>query len=235
MSRLDWFLSLGIFLAITSPNAYSSDLSYTFLDFRAIKQDITASGSQTSVPNQIVTINVLDGEGIGISGTLEFGERFYIGGSFSSSIIGVTGLVSNPLGDISVEDTFDAVFSRFSFGYQRELSTNFDLVIEATAEFADYDFGSFTVENFDTTDSGAGARIGFRWNPVPALEVYTFGRFTPVGKLNLDTLEFDSDTLTNVGFYWYFFEDLGLGLDIELGEVETATLNMRFSFGNLPW
>lgn len=239
MSRLDRFLPLATFLATllvtVSPKAYSSDLSYTFLDFRIIQQDISAAGSQVPVPGQTVSINTQEGDGIGVSGAIEFGERFYVGGNFSSSIIDVAGLVSNPLGDTAVEDSFDAVFTRLNFGYRREIGANFDLLFEATLESADYDFGSFAVENFDMTDSGVGARVGFRWNPVPALEVYTFGRHTPVGKINLDTLTFDSDTLANVGFYWYFLEDLGLGLDFEIGEVDSATFTMRFSFGNLPW
>jgi hypothetical protein len=70
---------------------------------------------------------------------------------------------------------------------------------------------------------------------VPALEFYAFAKHSAVGKSDLTARVLESDTTANVGFRWYFFEDLGVGFEFESGEVETTTLSMRFSFGNLPW
>ena len=84
-------------------------------------------------------------------------------------------------------------------------------------------------------DSGVGARVGFRWNPGERWEFTGFGRYTPVGALDLNSLEFDTDTLFGLGMRWYFFEDLAVGLEFETGEIDTVTLSMRFSFGRLPF
>jgi hypothetical protein len=45
----------------------------------------------------------------------------------------------------------------------------------------------------------------------------------------------DADTLVGVGVAWYFIEDLGVGVNYELGTVDTLTVSMRFSFGRLPF
>lgn len=213
----------------------ASDLSYTFLDFQVLQQDVPVLGMQEPVPSQIVEIEGQSGDGIGIEGGLAFGDRFYAGGSFRSSIIDLTGTVSNPLGITDVTDEFDAVFSRIHFGYIQPIGDNFDLLFEVSLDSTEYDFGSFAGESFDVSDSGAGARFGFRWNPDPRFELYSYARYSTVGDVDMYTLELNDDELYRVGLLWYFFEDLGLGVDIESGAVKTVSITMRFSFGNLPW
>lgn len=222
--------------AISVTPTLASELSYTFLDFQYVSHDVVVAGVQsTPAPGQTVSVLSDTGDGFSVRGSYALGERFYFAGVFQTSIIDLTAEISNPLGNTVASDNFDLVNSRIAFGYVQELSTNFDFTADISFDSADYDFGSLAGENFDSDDSGAGARVGFRWNPGEIWEFTGFGRYTPVGTLNLNTLEFDTDTLFGLGMRWYFFEDLAVGLEFETGEVDTVTLSMRFSFGRLPF
>jgi hypothetical protein len=215
--------------------ARASDLSYTFLDFQALDSDLDASGTQLPVPQQVVGITTSGGDGIAVAGSVALPGRFYAAGNFRTSIIDITGVVESPLTRVTISDSFDLVSSTIGVGYQRELADNFDVLAELSYESVDYDFGSVAGENFDASDSGLGAKVGFRWNPVPAFELFASGRVTPVGKINLTSRSLDSDTSFSTGVRWYFFNDLGVGVDYESGEVETITFSLRFGFGRLPW
>lgn len=221
--------------SLATVNAGASELSYTFLDFRYVANDVTASGSQSPVPSQTVSSETQDGDGVAVGGSVAIGERFYFVGAYQSSIIDVKGVVTNPLGVTPVEDNFDLVQTSIGFGYQKELRPNFDLNAELTLDGMDYDFGSFAGEDFDTNDSGLGAKAGFRWNPIEKLEVNGFARWSEVGSPKIDTHEFEADTTVGFGINWYFIQDLGVGLNFESGDVETTTISMRFSFGRLPF
>lgn len=222
-------------LLAPAPPALASNLSYTFLDFEYVQQDIEASGFQVPVPTQTVSVVSRDGDGIAFRGSLALPGRIYVGGSFKSSIVDVDAVVINPLVTTEITDNYDFILSRLNVGYVLELGENLDLIAELSADSADLDFGSFAGESFDTEDAGAGASIGFRWNPNPNLEVFGRARYSSVANVDLTTLEFDSDTYGSVGMRWYFFEDVGIGVDFESGEVDTFSLTMRFSFGTLPW
>ena len=228
-------LLAAIVTCVGTETVNASELSYTFLDFQALKQDISEHGIQEPVLGQTVEIDGQSGDGLGIEGALAIGERFFAGGSFRSSIVDVTGTVTNPLGTTDVTDEFDAVFTRIYAGYILPIGDNFDLTFQLSLDSTDYDFGSFAGESFDTQDSGTGAQLGFRWNPTPNFEIFSYARFSEVGDADLELLQLNADEIYRVGFYWYFFEDLGLGFDYESGAVETAAISMRFSFGNLPW
>jgi hypothetical protein len=221
--------------SFTALDARASDLSYTFLDFRYVANDVAAMGSQSPVPTQTVDAETTDGDGVAVGGSVAIGQRFYFVGSYVSSIIDVNGVVTNPLGVTPVQDNFDFVQTSIGFGYQKELKPNLDLNVEITQDQVDYDFGSFAGENFDVNDGGAGAKVGIRWNPVEPLEVVAFARHSPVGKVSLSTQELEADTLAGFGINWYFIEDLGVGVTYESGDVETMTISMRFSFGRLPF
>jgi hypothetical protein len=225
----------GAMFALACAAGEASDLSYTFIDFEVLNQDIGVSGVLVPVPGQSVAVRTNDGDGISVAGGVALPRRFYLTGRFRSSVADVDATITSPLTVVQATDEFDVVTSELAVGYQRELAENFDVIAEIARETADFDFGSFVGENFDTKDSGVGARVGFRWNPQPALEVFASARFSPVGKPMLSERRFDRDTLIATGVRWYFFEDLGLALDYESGEVSTLTLAMRFSFGNLAW
>jgi len=222
-------------LTFAAGRATASDLSYTFLDFQYIEQTVDASGTQRPVPQQTVNVVTSDGEGISVAGSLSIGDHFYVSGLFQSSIIGVEGVIESPGLVTVVDEDFDLMNSRVGFGYRLELGDNFDIVTELSYDSSEYDFGSFAGENFDSADSGVGASAGFRWNPTPPLELFAFASYSSVGKIDLDRLEFDSDSFFTVGARWYFFEDLGLSLEYRNGQAETFTLSMRFAFGTLPF
>ena len=213
--------------------AGASELSYTFIDFQAISNSLDAAGTQTPVPTQTVSVVTDAGDGISIGGSVAIGDRFFFDGKFLTSIVDVTGTVTNPLSSITVNDNFDLVQSRIGLGYQREMRPNFDLLFGLSYDSLEYDFGSFAGENFDMDDSGIGVRVGFRYNPRPELEVYGGVHVSAVGSADLTQQTFDSDTSVRFGLLWYFFEDLGMGIDYEAGEIDTFSISMRFSFGDL--
>ena len=231
LKRAPWILVLSGLASIS----LASDLSYTVLDFQAVSQSVDAAGIQTPVPSQTVAVNTDSGEGVAVAGSLAIGERFYALGTFQTSIVDVNGVITNPLGVTNVTDDFDLLNSRVGAGYIFPLGRDFDVVAELTFDSAEFDFGGFAGEDFDTDDSGVGGKIGFRWNPTEAVEVFSHGRYSSVGKVDLQTRDFDTDTLFTAGLRWYFLEDLGLGVEYESGEIETFTISVRFSFGNLPW
>lgn len=234
MSRVLGVVLVAIGAALPFPGR-ASELSYTFLDFLYADQTVDASGNQQPVPGQNVFVDSDKGDGIAIAGSLGMGDRFFLGGSYVSAIVDVTGTVTSPLAQVTVNDNYDLTSSQLSLGYLQPVGDNFDFVFEVMYETMQYDFGSFAGENFDVDDSGVGGRVGFRWNPARAIELYAFSRFSPVGEVSLDRLEFESDVIHRAGLVWYFFEDLGFGLDYESGQVESFSISMRFSFGNLQW
>jgi len=222
-------------LAMPCLPASASELSYTFLDFQRPEVTVDATGVQTPVPGQSVQIDALDGKGIAVAGSLALPHGLYFNGSYKSSVVDVTGVVSNPQVTVNVADTFDLVSSNLALGYAHEFGDNFDLIAEISYESSNYDFGSFAGENFDLEDSGAGARLGFRWNPARPVEFYVFGRYSPVAKPVLSERTYEPGSATTAGIRWYFFENLGVGIEYDSGDVDTTTISMRFSFGNLPW
>ncbi|HEX6998170.1 MAG TPA: hypothetical protein VF322_08490 [Gammaproteobacteria bacterium] len=225
----------AVLLVCHSACAAASDLSYTFIDFKVLGNSVDATGIQTSAPGQTVRVDAGDGDGIAVAGGMLLPGRFYLTGEFASSVIDVDGIVQSPLTVAQVSGEFDLVTSTLAIGYQRELSENFDVIAELSYDSVEYDFGSFAGERFDTDGSGVGARVGFRWNPVPPFELFASAKYSPAGAVSLDARELDGETRVSSGVRWYFFEDLGVGIDYESGDASAWTLSMRFSFGNLPW
>ena len=202
------------------------------MDFQALDNSVDAVGIQQPVPTQTVRVNTRDGDGIAVAGSMGIGPRFYLSGYYKSSIINVDGTISNPLTTVDVRDNFDLVLANLAFGYIHEIGESLDLVAEISYDSSNYDFGSFAGENFDLNDTGAGARLGFRWNPRPPVELFVFGRYSPLAKPILSERRYDKGSSINAGVRWYFFEDLGVGIEYESGDNEAMTLSMRFSFGN---
>ena len=237
MRAIRWMTSVLALCGGVSASALASDLSYTYLDFQYIQNTLETTGRQTNTAlNQSVAVNAADGDGIAIAGAIRIRDRFYLSGFYHSSIIDVSGVVNNPvIGSLAVTDEFDYISTNVGFGYIHQIGENLDVTAEITYDGAEFDFGSFAGENFDSSEAGAGVKLGTRWNPTPRLELSGFIRQSPVGKLNISSLTFESDTLLGLGIRWYILEDLGISLDFESGEVDTATFSMRFSFGNLAW
>jgi hypothetical protein len=224
-----------LLLTVMAPTTYASNLSYTFLDFFVLDQSVSAVGVQSPVPEQTVTITPRSGDGIAVAGSATLGDRFFFAGEYRSSIIDVDAFVQSQLDEARVGGRFDLSSSSLGFGLRQELARNFDVEVMAFYDSVTFDFGSFAGENFDVSDSGAGARLGFRWNPTRAFELFGGARYSQVRKPLLTERTLTSDTTFQAGIRWFFFEGLGAGVGYESGDVETVTLSLRFSFGNLPW
>lgn len=222
-------------VALGSANLEASELSYTFIDFSSLNQSVGIYGNQQPDPNQNVFVQSDNADGIALSGSLGITERFFLSGEFTTSIVDVTGTITSPLTQVTVEDTYDLLTSRVGFGYVLPIGENFDFLFDVSYDSREVDFGSLAGENFDSKDSGIGYGVGMRWNPTRAVELHAITRIQPVGETLLDTLEFDSEVVAQAGIFWYVLEDLGLGASFESGQVDTVSLSVRFSFGTLQW
>ena len=226
-------VTIAFLVGLAAPSL-ASDLSYTFIDFQAISNKMDLAGTQSPVPAQTVSVEADEGDGISVGGSVSLGERFFLAGRFQTSIVDVMGVVTNPLGTTTVADTFDLIQSRVAFGYQKELKPNFDIMFELSYDSSEYDFGSFAGENFDMQSDRRRREGWLSLESANAVRALRAAHANPVGKGDLQTLEFDSETrVCNLGPLWYFLEDLGVGLDYEGGNVDTVSLSMRFGFGDL--
>jgi opacity protein-like surface antigen len=228
-------LSLSFSLALAVPSASAADLSYTFIDFRVVGSNFDGSGEQNPIPEQSVRTEADGGSGISVAGSLALPAGLYATGLYDSSILDVTTTVTSPLATADIADQFDLTSSRFGIGYRHALGAKLDVIAELTYDTAELDFGSLAGEDFDTKGSGATLRAGFRWAPSESFEVYASGGRSPVGRVSLDDRRFESGAVVNAGMRWYFFQDLGVGLDYQSGDLSALTLSMRFGFGDLPW
>ncbi len=224
-----------LLLTLAAGAARASDLEYTFIDFRVMDSKFDAAGTQVPAPGQSVHTKADGGSGISVAGSLGLPRRLYLDGRFDSSVIDVKTSITSPLAQETVADQFDLVSSRFGLGYRVPLGSQLDLVAEVSYDTAQLDFGSLAGEDFDTKGTGVAAMAGFRWNPKPSFELFALGGRSPVAKVSLDDRSFSSGGIVNAGFRWFFFKDLGVGLDYESGATSALTLSMRFGFGDLPW
>jgi hypothetical protein len=223
---------IALLAASTTAPAVASDLSYSFLDFGGLNVTAAATGTQSPAPGQTVTAVAGDGDGIGVGGSVGIGNRFFVAGTFESSIVIVDSTITSPLATAFVTDNFDLITTTISFGFLHELASNFDISAEISYDTSDYDFGSVAGENFDMAEGGVGAKVGVRWNPRPPFEIFAYARTSAVGEVDLTNFVFESAPSFGAGLRWYFFEDLGLGFDYEAGDVDTFMLSMRFGFGD---
>lgn len=223
-----------IVAAAPSLAARATDLSYTFLDFESLDNTVEKTATQSPLPGQTVQIQTSGGRGIAAAGSYLFGEKFYFSGYYRSSVIDYSGVVTSPIATDHASGTFDIVASNLSLGYVHKFGDRLDFTADVGFESSFYDFGSIAGENFDLKDSGAGARIGFRWNPRKPVELFVTAHYSSVEKADLSAHRYDAGTSVSAGVRWYFFENLGVGIEHESGDVDVTTISMRFNFGNLP-
>jgi len=215
-------------------NARATDLSYTYLDFESLNNSIEKTAEQSPLPGQTVRIETSGGNGIAAAGSYAFGEHFFFGGYYKSSVIDYSGVVTSPIATDQASGTFDLVQGNLALGYVHKFGDALDFTAQIDFDSSNYDFGSIGGENFDLKDSGLGASIGFRWNPKKPFELFVNGRYSPVEKADLTAHRYDSGTSIAAGFRWYFFQSLGVGIEHQSGDIDVTTISMRFSFGNLP-
>jgi hypothetical protein len=223
--------ALGI--ALSSPRADASELSYTYIDFGGVTVDSDLSGTKVPAATQQVRVASGKGDGLTVSGSLAVGQHFYLNGSYDSSVVDVDALVTSPLAVAMTSGNFDLISTRAAFGYFHPIGTKVDLFAEVTYDTVSYDFGSFAGESFDVDEAGAGYGVGLRYAASPSVELFAAARSSSVGVVNLTTSTMDSGTQVSAGLRVYFFKDLGLGFDLRSGDVDSFNVSMRFGFGEL--
>jgi hypothetical protein len=226
-------LCAAVALGLPAAQAAAADLGYSFVDFGAVGLQGGLSGTKASTPIQTVAIDTNTGTGLNVAGSLEVGERFFLRGSYDSAVVDVSAVVQSPLALVNTSGNFVRSASRAAFGYHRAFGEKIDAFAELTWDSVNYDFGSFAGENFDAKDSGAGVGVGLRWSATDSLEIYAAVHASPVADIDLTSSTLSSGTEATVGLRYYFFQDLGFGVDLRSGDVDALTLSMRFGFGEL--
>jgi opacity protein-like surface antigen len=233
LARFRWAQAAALALALVVSRGYASDLSYTFVDFGALAVKSDATGRQSPTAGQTVAVEAQDGDGLEVAGSLALGRRFYLAASYDSAVVDVDAVVTSPLASAETSGNFDLLLTRVGFGYVQPIGQRLDLQFELGRDKAEYDFGSFAGENFDVKDSALAAQVGLRFHATDALELFLAARGSDVGEVDLTQRRFVSGTEVSAGLRYYFFEDLGLGIDFRSGDVDSFALSLRFGFGEL--
>jgi len=225
---------LGIVLSagLSSP-AVAQEVRYQWLDISFMAQDaeMTGSGALTPVPGQTVAVDSTDGNGIRFRGSVGTWHNIYLFMDFSSTDIDVVPTVTPP-GGVPVEgdpDEFDFTSIRGGLGVRFPIGWGpaTDLYAEVTYDSADLDFGSFAGEDFDTSNKDVGGALGIRAMLNDNWELRAYGRYTSNGEVDLNTGEFDTDTVFGVGFGWQIVRGFSIVGDYESGEFTNWSIGFR--------
>jgi hypothetical protein len=136
-------------------------------------------------------------------------------------------VVTNSQGVFLAEDEFDYTAIRGGIGLRFPLRFDTDVYGEVTYDSLDFDFGSFAGENFDMGKQDVGAAIGVRSMFGDNLQLRLYGRYSAVGKADLNTQEFDNDTLFGAGFGFTLIRGLSFVGDFETGEFSRWSIGFR--------
>lgn len=233
MSRSARFVLVIVALAGSgSASAQEFQLSYTTLDFYFLYQETEAQGIQTDVDiNQTASINIKDGPGVGVRGSVQLPARFFLIGELSATIISLEGRITNPMADVTIDDDFNFRQARLGAGYALPISDVVHLNFGLTYDNTNYDIGGIATADFATNRQGLGARVGVRAKVGRRWELHGQVRYTDVGKVDLDTRTLDPDTLFGAQVLYYVASTFALGATVEFGEINSASLTLRFAFG----
>ena len=221
--------SMAVLLIVTaSSGALAQDVRYSWFEVSFIQQDISQEGSMpTPVPGQSVDIDATDGHGIKFRASFGTWRNLFAFVDFNSSDITVDALVTNTGGSFEGTDEFDYTAIRGGVGLKWSMSERADIYGAVSYDSADFDFGSFAGENFDTGDKDVGAEVGYRSMIGDKFEIRLRARYTNVGAVDLSTGVLDSDTLFGVGFGYELVRGLSLIGDYEAGEFSSWNIGFR--------
>jgi hypothetical protein len=220
--------ALGLALAL--PAQAEDDLRYSWFQISWAQQDVSRDASQTLIIENIpqtVDLDADDGDGIDFQASIGTWHNFYLFGGFTSTDIDITAVITNPNITEEATDEFDLTTIRGGIGYRYQLFFNTNIILEASYDSLDFDFGSLAGENFDTDDQGPGARLGIRTLLRDRLELRAFGRYTSVGDVDVNTGEIDDDVLFGGGFGFTLIRGLSITGDVEIGEIDTYSVGIR--------
>ena len=218
---------VALLLVFGAGPAAAQEVRYSWLDMSVLAQDVDRSGVQVPVAGQSVEASANDGSGVRFRGSLGTWKNMYLLVSYGSSDIDVDAVITNDQGVFETNDEFDFTTIRGGIGVKWSLFQQTDLFAEVTYDSTDLDFGSFAGENFDADAQDVGAALGLRKMFGDHFEMKIEGRYTQVGDVNLNTLEFDDDTLYSVGFAWEVIRGLSIVGDYESGEFSSYGLGFR--------
>jgi hypothetical protein len=205
----------------------AQEIRYSWLDMSFMAQDIDRSGVQVPIPGQSVEVAGSDGSGIRFRGSVGTWKNLYLFVNYASTDIDVDAVITNSQGVFVASDEFDFTAIRGGLGWKWSVFNKTDIFAEVSYDSTDFDFGSFAGENFDADAQEMGGALGFRTLFGDHFEVKVQGRYTDVGDIDLNTLEFDSDMLYSVGFSWTVIRGLSIVGDFESGEFSSYALGFR--------
>ena len=217
----------ALLLIFSAAPAAAQEIRYSWLDISFLGQDIDRTGVQVPLPGQSVEVIGSDGDGIRFRGSLGTWKNLYLFMSYASTDIDVDAIITNSQGVFETSDEFDFTDIRSGLGLRFSLSHKTDLFAEVSYDSTDFDFGSFAGENFDTDAQEIGAALGIRTLFGDHFELKVQGRYSNTGNIDLNTLEFDSDTLFSVGFAWELVRGFSIVGDYESGEFSNYALGFR--------
>jgi len=207
--------------------AAAQDISYSWMDMSFMGQDIDRSGVQVPIVGQSVEVAGSDGSGIRFRGSVGTWKNLYLFVDYGSTDIDVHAVITNNQGVFEDDDEFDFTSIRGGLGWKYSVFNKTDIFAEVSYDSTDFDFGSFAGENFDADAQEIGGALGFRTLFGDHFELKVQGRYTKVGDIDLNTLEFDNDTLYSIGFAWELIRGLSIVGDFESGEFSNYALGFR--------
>jgi len=207
--------------------AAAQEVRYSWLDLSFMEQDFDHSGVQVPLPGQSVEVAGSDGDGIRFRGSLGTWKNLYLFMSYASTDIDVDAIITNSQGVFEDSDEFDFTTIRGGFGWKYSIFDKTDIFAEVSYDSTDLDFGSFAGEDFDADAQDVGGALGFRTLFGDHFELKVQGRYSSVGDIDLNTLEFDNDTLYSVGFAWELIRGFSIVGDFESGEFSSYALGFR--------
>ena len=227
-SRIHGVMAVSVLLLLTSAGpATAQEVRYSWLDMSVLAQDVDRSGVQVPVPGQSVEVSAGDGSGVRFRGSLGTWNNLYLLVSYGSTDIDVDAVITNDQGVFETSDEFDFTNIRSGIGVKWSIFQKTDLFAEVTYDSTDLDFGSFAGEDFDADAQEIGGSLGFRTMFGDHFELMIAGRYTSVGDVDLNTLEFEDDTLYSIGFAWEVIRGLSIVGDYESGEFSNYALGFR--------
>jgi len=219
-------LSASLLLCSGGPAA-AQEIAYSWMDMSFIGQEIDRSGVQVPIVGQSVEVAGSDGDGIRFRGSVGTWKNLYLFVDYGSTDIDVDVVITNNQGVFEDSDEFDFTSIRGGIGFKYSVFNKTDIFAEVSYDSTDLDFGSFAGENFDTDAQEIGGALGFRTLFGDHFELKIQGRFSNVGDVELNTLEFDSDTLYSIGFAWELVRGFSIVGDFESGEFSSYGLGFR--------
>jgi hypothetical protein len=215
-----------LFAALSTP-AMAQEVRYSWMDISYMAQDVDRQGTQVPIAGQTVDVDASDGDGVRFRASFGTWHNLYMFLDYGSTDIDVAAVVTNNQGVFPAEDEIDYTAIRGGLGLRIPLRFDTDLYGEVTYDSLDFDFGSFAGENFDMDAQDVGGAIGIRKMFGDNLQLRLYGRYSSVGDADLNTQEFDADTLVGAGFGFTLIRGLSIVGDYESGEFSNWSIGFR--------